>query len=120
MGPYESYVPHFMNRSRPISCVLHPPSSEPALCLATVALTQCKGAEFLSCRCRATSCRSSRTKQIPRPCLHRFAGLTTSCWRTTTARTGLGCSRCKACRESRLDAEGAALSGDLHTRLIYL
>ena len=25
----------------------------------------------------------------------------------------------KACRESRLDAEGAALSGDLHTRLIY-
>ena len=38
-----------------------------------------EGAEFLSCRCRATSCRSSRTKQIPRPRLHRFAGLTTSC-----------------------------------------
>jgi len=41
----------------------------------------CRDAEFSSCR--ATSCRSSRTQQSPRPSSNGSAASTTSCWRHT-------------------------------------
>ena len=62
------------------------------------------------CRCRATSCRSSRPQESPRPCStpwdSRFAVSTASCWRATIppgvrgpgGRSPVtGCSRYKAC-----------------------
>ena len=42
---------------------------------------RCRAAESLCCRCRATSCRSSRTHQSPRSYSRRSAASTTSCWR---------------------------------------
>jgi hypothetical protein len=61
-------------------------------------------------RCRATSCRSSRPQESPRPCStpwdSRFAVSTASCWRATippgvrgpSGRSPVtGCSRYKAC-----------------------
>ena len=70
----------------------------------TTTRTRCNDTGSLCCRCRAISCRSSRTQRSPQQSSHRSAASMASCWHPTGTwkqachhALSRQCSRCRGC-----------------------